>query len=188
MTSSSSVSNLSDLELVNGFRKGNVMCFEALYDRYVQKIFRFATNLTGNETEALDISQEVFLKLLERIDSFQGRGSFKSWLFTMTRNFVIDSHRKRAVKTVLLGSGTDLETFFRTEQDAPQGPGYDLELLDRLPAEVREILLLRVIEGLPYSEIASITGTVEARLRKIVFQTLRLLGKEETANELRKDN
>jgi RNA polymerase sigma-70 factor (ECF subfamily) len=125
--------------------------------------------------EALDIVQEVFIKLFHSIKNFKGRSHFYTYLYRMVMNTAIDHARKTGKQTI---SSLDQEGSFQPSDDLEKGPERILlqkELeervklaMDKLPAEQRAALIFRDVEGLSYREMAEAMGcsigTVMSRL------------------------
>jgi RNA polymerase sigma-70 factor (ECF subfamily) len=148
----------SDGELISGLRRGDPTALEWLYDRYGEGLYRYALGLVASEADAEDILQEVFLRLagMRRI----GVRSLRAYLFGAIRNEAIRifkrrrKHRSRyvPVEDVALVEPAGEET-------DPEVTAAVNRALIRLPAAQREVVLLKVYEGLTFEEIAEITGS-----------------------------
>ena len=173
-----------DLALVSRLRAGDGGALEACYRRHGARVYRLCLRLLGREPDAEDATQEVFLKLLERIDSFSGRAHFSTWLHRLTVNHCLHrlerEHRRRAAALPeddhdhpIDRADSPPEQLARTEsRETLQG------LLDRLSSEQRAVIVLREIEQLTYQEIAETleipVGTVMSRLARAREQLVRL--------------
>lgn len=184
--------DFTDEAAMEGYKSGDVKCFELLLYRYNQRIFRFILGMVqGNRTVAEDLLQEVFIKLIENKNSFDDTRKFSTWLYGMTRNHVIDYFRKEKFRrhssldnspgkgdsnVTLLdhvrSEHRDQEELIRDKQSREK----ILEILDELREEYREVFILREIDGLKFDEIADITdtnlNTVKSRHR-YAFRELR---------------
>ncbi|MCB0607585.1 MAG: sigma-70 family RNA polymerase sigma factor [Lewinellaceae bacterium] len=90
-----STSQLADEELVAGFRATrDESCFVELYNRYSQKIFQYCLTITKDSEVASDISQDVFLSAVEKMDQLRNPSIFKGWLFRIARNECMDYYKK----------------------------------------------------------------------------------------------
>jgi RNA polymerase sigma-70 factor (ECF subfamily) len=178
-------SNLSDLELLGRFHAGDHAAFAALLSRYQRPVFNFVLRSLGERQVAEDLTQEVFLRVIQGGTGFQSQSKFSTWLFTIARNLCVDhtrrmKHRKHA--SLDAGSGADGENSLRLVDHIPhQQPGTDRaaagprirerinRALAHLPLEQREVFLLRQVDDLPFAEIAVICGipenTVKSRMR-----------------------
>lgn len=164
-----------DQELVRGLQGREMGALRAAYERHGERVQRLCLRLLTRPADAEDAAQEVFLRLFERADSFDGRAQFSSWLHRLTVNLCLhrlERERLRHARPLPEGDGAPLdpcdappEALTRTE--ARQ----QLEtLLARLSGEHRAVLVLRELEGLSYREIAAALaipeGTVMSRLAR----------------------
>lgn len=174
-----------DGKLVERARHGDREAYRVLVERYQRRVFHLAYSLVRNREDAADISQEAFVKVYLRLDTFKGDSNFATWLFRIASNLAIDLIRRRgtnapvefeegAAATVegreLHGSGIAAQLEANPQrQTLRRELGEKLEeALSRLPEKHRAILLLREVEGLSYEEIAEAleipAGTVMSRL------------------------
>jgi RNA polymerase sigma-70 factor, ECF subfamily len=168
-----------DQDLVAEAREGNQEAFADLVRRYEVRIFNLARMSTGNDADAEDVAQEVFVRVFRGLRGYRGDSAFRTWLYRVALN-VIRSHWARPS---LFGR------FRRVEPDAADGSG-DLDglpgqgnledalgfrnaidhALARLPADLMTAVTLRDIEGLDYKEIAAVLdvpiGTVMSRISR----------------------
>ena len=84
-----------DKQLIKNYLGGDEESFSILLDRYLKYIYNFAYRLCGNKGDAEDITQDTFLKVWKKIKNYNGKNSFKTWLFTIARNTTIDYLRKK---------------------------------------------------------------------------------------------
>lgn len=163
--------------LVQQARGGDVAAFEALVRAHEATVYRLALRQLGSREDAEDAAQEVFLKAYTSIRNFRGDSKLSVWLYRITCNVCTDALRRRK-ETVSLtveteeGSG-ELELPDQRFDPAALAERADLRAqigaaLDQLPAEARQILLLRELSGSSYEEIAGILsldlGTVKSRI------------------------
>ena len=151
--------------------------FEAEALPHLDTVYRVALRLSGDESQADDLTQETMLKAYRAWAQFRKGTNARAWLLTILRNTFINEDRKRR-KTGPTVDVTEVEayTVFHDLQDAdPEGRFFDqlvdddvTRAIDELPDEFREALVLSDVEGLPYAEIARITevpvGTVKSRI------------------------
>lgn len=178
------ISAPSDGELIEQFVGGRAAAFDALVRRYETVLFGFLTRMVRDEGLADDLFQETFLRVMQALATYTEKGRFRSWLFSVARNLALDALRRRQFERRLFPS-TDRDGD-ESESDATEGTAAPelapdsaaaraemSERLDRaiagLPAEQREVLLLRYNADLTFREIAEITGdsinTVMGRMR-----------------------
>jgi RNA polymerase sigma-70 factor (ECF subfamily) len=177
-------SNLSDDELLRMMRAGDESAFVALYRRKQGVIYRFALRMSGSESVAEDVTQEVFLHLM-RGGNFDGeRGSLQSYLFGIARNQVLRRlERDRTFKLVSLdGNGKDYGTELPLIESLtivgdPLGDLTRRETIESvrqavlaLPPHYREVVVLCDLHEMSYQEAADILdcaiGTVRSRLHR----------------------
>jgi RNA polymerase sigma-70 factor (ECF subfamily) len=174
-----------DLELVERHRKGDPSAFLELVETYSNLLYNVAFRLTGNREDALDLQQEVLLKVYRSLGRFRGQASLRTWLYRITVNAA--RNRARWWNRVKRGTAYSLDTAEEDRQPpservadprpGPEGQAYGSEIkarvqegLGHLPPAQRAVVVLRDIEGLEYREIASTLeislGTVKSRLAR----------------------
>ena len=167
-------------------RRGDLDALTALIARYQNRLYRYLLRLVREPAEAEDLFQQSWLRVMQKIQSYDPRRSFDSWLFTVARNLALDHLRRvhpRSLDEPAL-RGSDSESL------ADRLPSREILPLDRLlesersgmlatalsdlPASYREVLSLRFEEELKLDEIAEILGaplsTVKTRLRRSLEQ------------------
>lgn len=181
----------TDQKIVEEVLAGQQHRFAELVDRYQRPITSYVVRMLGNYEDAVDLSQDVFLKAYTALDSYKPRYPFSSWLFRIARNAAIDEIRKRRMKTVSLDEpiSTDDGTLERQVPDESAGPELQVlrdeyrgrieQAIEELDDKYREPLVLRHAGGLSYDEIADALelplGTVKTRIfraREALRQTL----------------
>lgn len=175
---------LSDEQLAEKYLSGDANAMTAIYERYIDKVYRLAYSKLGDHHDAQDIASSVFLKLCTYLQQFRGDSKLSTWIFAVTANAAIDFARRRKPQDSLdreIG-GKDGEPMERQVPDRNPGPEelmekedlkrHMLSLVQRLPEMQREILELRFIVGLSYQEISEELGiemgTVKSRINRAV--------------------
>ncbi len=163
-----------DRLLVERARDGDQRAFAELVRRHQDRVFRFVLRMTDSRDEAMDLTQDTFMKAWQALPRWQPQAQFRTWLFQIARNESLDLLRRRGrVEFVPIDEGlavaaNDLAPDERLEI-RQQYDRLDVALRS-LPAEHREILLLREVEGLSYAEMAialeTQEGTVKSRLAR----------------------
>ncbi|WP_177408983.1 MULTISPECIES: RNA polymerase sigma factor [unclassified Pseudomonas] len=179
----------SDETLLARYREGDGAAFEILYARHRQGLYRFLLGLSGKPELADEVFQDTWLSLIRSTSQPQGRATFRTWLFQIARNRLIDYWRKHGAHQPLhdsydeqlhaIGDETnDPEQLLNLSRDSQR-----LEsALQTLPADQREVFLLRAHGDLDLAQIASLTETpletVKSRLRYAQQKLRRLLAEE----------
>jgi RNA polymerase sigma-70 factor (ECF subfamily) len=165
----------TEQELIGGCQRGEREAFRVLFEKHKDMVYSIALRYAGDETVAMDIAQETFLRLFSRIRGFRGDSSFESWLYRLVVNSCLDQRRKTR-RLLPLADGL---------LDMARAPGQSIiddlvrsELSSQvrlvvgaLPAEQRILIVLRYTQGLSYDQIAEIlgcsNGTVASRLNRV---------------------
>lgn len=194
-------SNSEDRQVIDQVLAGEPWRFSALVERYERPVFLSAFSFLRNRQDAEDVTQEVFVAAFRRLASFEGRSSFLTWLRKIVFNQCVDLRRKKIVRhSVSLESNSVLPLARPSDGPAAIAQRKDLvesvqRAIDSLSDEYRHIILLRDVDGIDYSEIASILeipiGTVRSRLHrarselKLVLESRRidLLALEDSTSE-----
>ncbi|MDD5072059.1 MAG: sigma-70 family RNA polymerase sigma factor [Patescibacteria group bacterium] len=148
--------------------------FPELYDKYVRKIFNFIYFKTHHKETAEDLTSQTFLKALKNLDQFdREKGLFSTWLYQIARNQVVDFYRSKKNEVNIddvwdLAGNDDILRDLDTAQKLKKVQEY----LKKLRPEQREIVLLRVWEGMSYKEIAEALGKDEAHCRVIFSRAI----------------
>ena len=168
-----------DREAVRQVQAGDREAFEPLVEKYKRKVFRLAYQVLRDQEEALDASQEAFVKAFRALPAFKGDSAFYTWLFRITMNVALDRKRQRTTRAKSLGAAdVPPEEWERTAastdpdpEDVASGAERRERIrkgLDSLSEHHRAIIILSDIEGLQYREIAEVLGipmgTVMSRL------------------------
>lgn len=192
--------------LLAALRQREAQAFVTLFELYSDKIYRLALSLLKEEAAAEGVVQDAFLRLIERLDQFEGRSGLGTWLYRIAYNLSVDRLRQRRPEVILDDEGEDgrlpapMHVVDWTQW--PEQLLSDAEVtaeLDKaiaaLPEKFRVVFVLREVEGLSTEETAQITGLSlsatkvrlhRARLflREQLTQSLVLLGSEKKPYEM----
>ncbi len=166
-----------DADIALSCQQGNLQDFDALYVRHLKGIYAFVFYRVMDRAIAEDLTSQTFLKALEKIGSYDAKkGAFSTWLYRIARNTVTDHFRTRHPHDDI-ESAWDLAGEDDPTQDAETRIARDQvrSLLRTLPADKRELLILRLWDGLSYQEIAALTGKSESALKMQFSRTMREL-------------
>jgi RNA polymerase sigma-70 factor (ECF subfamily) len=174
--------NIQDTELVAALRNKNEASFVELVERYSQKVHNLAMRITRNEEDTEEVLQDVFITVYNKIDKFEGKSAFSSWLYRITVNTSFMKLRKRrqnqsvsledvspAVKENWVGNSS--ENTDMTYVSARHELRGELDsAIGRLPEEYRTIFILRDVDGLSNQEVGEIlelsVPAVKSRLHR----------------------
>ncbi len=173
-----------DHELVAACKAGDRRAFQALFQRYERKVYAVAYGFLRNQEDALDVTQEAFIKVHRYLPNFEGQSSFYTWLYRIVANLCID-HLRRA------GRKKDVEFDDKLRHDGendaaaarlpvstlgdPSKAVRDKEILDAVEASLAElsekhrmVIVMRELQGLSYADMAKemncSKGTIMSRL------------------------
>ncbi len=172
----------TDEELLAAYQQGDAGAFELLLRRHRAPLFTFLLRMLGDREKAEDLAQETFLRIVKGAQAWEQRARFQTWLFTIARNLCFDQSRRDRFRKAdsLDETGPDdepakIDLVPSREIDPSRGaesarlrPVLQRALL-ALPAEQREVFILREQAGVPFKEIAELVGvnenTVKSRMR-----------------------
>ena len=186
---------VSDAELLRRYRQGDSQAFAVLYARHRLGLFRFLCGLCGDAALAEEVFQETWMSVIRSESQQREAVQFSTWLYQIARNRLIDHWRKHGKRQYLQD---EYDEQLHGEADSQPNPEQQLSLtrdqqrlqaaLDDLPAEQREVFLLRAHGDLDLGEIAALTQTpaetVKSRLRYAMSKLRRLLTDPATADEV----
>ena len=161
--------NCSDDMLVQAYMEGKDSAFDELLARNQQQLFDFILALTRDKDKADDLFQETFIRAIVKMKDGQyfNQGKFLYWLMRIARNLLIDDVRKQKKGQAVNISDDELLTVidcghpYKSREDmlvAEELSGHMRQLMDLLPDEQREVVLMRYYQGLQYKDIAEITN------------------------------
>ena len=174
----------SDLALVAAIRRGDRQAFDALYDRYFQRVFNFAYSRLRNRADAEEVAQDTFTVVFRSIEAFKGQSSLLSWIYGIARNTVNNqirrsrAHEQRVERAQVdvLGSGRVYDAFtpedrlsFRRCADKVE------EALTSVTSWQAEVFLMRHFDNMPIQEIADRTSRSNDAIRSSLYRVKRLV-------------
>ncbi|WP_080240386.1 RNA polymerase sigma factor [Spirosoma rigui] len=165
--------NLNDEEVIRKYlnTKPND-CFETLYNRYVGKVYNRCLSMTKDTEKAQDFTHDIFIRMFARLDRFEERSTFSTWLYSISYNYCVDQLRvSKRLTTTELDSNIDCQ--LPTNEDAERAE-YSLQLLAQAMNSIapQEALILRMKyqEGLDVQQIAATlslkNSAVKMRLKR----------------------
>ena len=169
-----------DTELIERFQRGDTAAFDTLFTRYQKRTYRLVQRFISNREDALDLTQDAFIRAYQGLGDFKSQCQFYSWLYRITVNLCIDFLRKKARSEVLLYDSDEsgelpMANIPDPRSESPAKAVENKELrthirkaVRRLPPKQRQIFILRHWDGLSLKDIAAVVGrsdgTVKAHL------------------------
>jgi RNA polymerase sigma-70 factor, ECF subfamily len=197
----------TDETLMVRYQRGDRQSFALLVKRHHKPLYNFVFRQLRQPSAAEDVTQEVFVRVVQNASEFKHEARFSTWVYTIARNLCIDQlrkaqHRRHPSLDQPLGPGDDARSLGDSLADprpqasaersasALQMTAMLVQAVDALPEDQREVFLLREIACLPFKEIAVVTGvaenTVKSRMRYALDRLrLALADFEEYARALR---
>lgn len=178
----------ADIELCRLAAGGNIAAFELIYERYHRRTYSLCLRMTSSQTEAEDLTQEVFIQLFRKIGSFRGDSAFSTWLHRLTVNQVLMHFRRRSVKNERTSEDGEMPEQMVHGTANPN----KMQVVDRialknaiaeLPNGYRNVFILHDVEGFEHEEVARkmgiSVGTSKSQLHKARLKLRGLLIKKQ---------
>lgn len=169
-----------DHEIIERIQAGETDSFTQLYERYARAIYAFIFYKTHHRETAEDLTSQTFMKALNKIQTFVAeKGTFQAWLYQIARNGVYD-HYRSFKKTSDIEDAWDISTGEDVAHDAAVRDQLSevREAIQKLKPAQRDIVILRVWQGLSYEEIAEIVGKSAGACKMDFCRATRTLKKE----------
>jgi len=179
---------MDDLKIIEYCLLGNTEEFSKLIDKYKNMVYNLAYRMCNNLDDAEDLSQEAFLRAFQCLPRFNPTYKFSTWLYQITLNIIRDRFRKKSLSCVSLDAPIETEDskIYQQHSDYTNNPEEVITQQEKiksiektiisLPLTYREVIVLRHLQGLSYSEISNIlkipTNIVKIRLYR-ARQTLK---------------
>lgn len=165
--------------LVEKIKQGDKAAFMRLVERYQQKVFVVSYSLVRNREDALDLVQETFIRLYQKIHSYRPGENFQAWLMQIARNLSIDFLRKQMVRKEESLDALDLQReMAASSQSDPSrfNPGPTVQkAVSQLPPRQRDVFILHHYEDLKYEEIAQRLKISVGTVKSLHFKAIQKL-------------
>jgi RNA polymerase sigma-70 factor (ECF subfamily) len=181
------VASIADPDLVTRACAGREDCFEELVRRYQRPIAAYVYRMTGDYDMALDLTQEVFIKVYNSLARYRPEYKFSTWIYKIAHNAAIDYLRRHGSRAFIgnLDGEADGECYERTFASAALTPEQASEKAERcaaieavvqkLPHAYRELIVLRHSHDLNYEEIAEVTGLPLGTIKNRIFRAREIM-------------
>jgi len=181
-----------DLYHIEAIKNGNVQAFSFLVDKYQKMVYLLALKLLKKPEEAKEMAQDTFVKAFQKLDSYEGKSKFSTWLYSITYNACISELRKRKIefksiddRQISEQDEQQMHDYYRETKKEDQEKYLNMAL-ERLPEDDQVLVTLYYYESQSMDEISVITGlTVRNikvkihRARKKMYELLHEMLKEE---------
>ena len=177
------VGEVEVVALVDRAREGDSQAFAALYDRYVERVYRFVVyRVQGDSALAEDITSEVFLRALRKIKGFQWQGrDVGAWFLTIARNLVLDHFKSGRARLEVLGIETPItDDRVIDAEDAALSRVSTQDLykaIQRLGNEQQEVIYWRFLQGYSVAETAAAMGKTDGAIKALQYRAVKALYK-----------
>ena len=183
------LSENDDAELIEQFQNGNTAVFDTLFTRYQKRTYRLVQRFVPNHEDALDITQDAFIRAYQGLSNFKSQCQFYSWLYRITYNLCIDFLRKKSRSEVMVYESEDsdelpMANFPDLRSVSPAKAAENKELrsqirkaIRQLPPKQRQIFILRHWDGLSLKDIATVVGRSDGTVKAHLFHAHRNLRK-----------
>ena len=173
---------VEDADLIRQAARGNVESYNLLVSRWEKRVYNYLLRITANREDALDLTQDVFLKAYQNLRKLDDPGRFAAWLYRIAHNEAFSMFRKRRPET-----DVDEHEPEATETKVTVGGSsvFPMELslavagaLGRLSPEQREAVVLKVYQGFKFEEMAEILSCPVSTIKSRLYTALELLKAE----------
>lgn len=160
--------------LVKHAQNGDSSSFERLYQKHVKIVYGFVYQKTGNREDCEDLTQEIWMNVIKNLRDFEGKSSFKNWIFGITKHKLMDYYKEK----YQIGFVPLVEEIF-LEEDETDDSGMKKNkiknLLANLPENYRMVLTLRFLKGYKTAEIAKELKMTVNNVKVIQFRAIQKL-------------
>ncbi len=179
------LSAATDRELVAIAVEGFDGSFEELVRRYQRPIAAYVYRMVGNYESALDLTQEIFIKVYNSLSRYRSEFKFSTWIYKIAHNAAVDHLRRSSTREQSLVAGTESDSYDLPIESASLTPEQESERKERrgeiesvvraLPANYRELIILRHSQDLSYEEIVEVTGLPLGTVKNRLFRAREMM-------------
>jgi len=176
---------VSDRDLVATAVSGVEGSFEELVRRYQRPISAYVYRMVGNYESALDLTQEIFIKVYSSLRRYRAEFKFSTWIYKIAHNSAVDHLRRNATREQSLVIGTEGDQFDLPLESGRLSPEQESERKERrveiesvvraLPSNYRELIILRHSQDLSYEEIVDVTGLPLGTVKNRLFRAREMM-------------
>lgn len=169
--------------LIQQAQKRNIHAFELLIKKYDQQVLKLCFDFVHNQEDALDMAQEIFIKLFHHIHRFNFRSEFSTWLYRVVINYCINYSKKKkriAHQETILPENHTCEALLKNPEEDFLNKELSEKIkyaIEKLPAQQRTVFLLRHYHGHKLREIAQIMQCTEGTVKNYLFRATQKMQK-----------
>jgi len=179
------VASITDRDLVASAVSGIDGSFEELVRRYQRPISAYVYRMVGNYESALDLTQEIFIKVYNSLNRYRSEFKFSTWIYKIAHNAAVDHLRRTTTREQSLVVGSEGDQFDLPIESTRLSPEQESEQRERrveietvvraLPANYRELIILRHSQDLSYEEIVEVTGLPLGTVKNRLFRAREMM-------------
>lgn len=162
---------MDDELLVERILAGDDEALQLLYERYFQPLFQYAYVQTGDYHHAEEVTQDIFCKMARNLAKFEGKSSFRTWLFAIGRHAVIDFQRKRKQDIPMEKEKVEYfrEQYHSANKQVSESPFADqvMSYLKKLPNDYRQVIYLRFVKGFSIADTAEVMSKTTIAVKSL---------------------
>jgi RNA polymerase sigma-70 factor, ECF subfamily len=167
---------ISTEALVERARRGDAQAFEDIYRRSVGRIYALCLRMVRDSQSAEELTQDVFVRAWQRLESFRGESRFTTWLHRLAVNVVLQEGRSKGRRESREEVMADPELYGRRGREETPGLRLDLErAIAALPEGARTVVVLRDVYGYKYDEIAEMQGVALGTVKAQIHRARRMI-------------
>jgi RNA polymerase sigma-70 factor (ECF subfamily) len=182
---STDITSAADCELVATAIDGVEGSFEELVRRYQRPISAYVYRMVGNYESALDLTQEIFIKVYSSLRRYRPEFKFSTWIYKIAHNAAVDHLRRTSTREQSIINGTESDSFELPIESSRLSPEQESEQRERrieieavvrtLPPNYRELIILRHSQDLTYDEIVEVTGLPLGTVKNRLFRAREMM-------------
>lgn len=179
------LSAVADRDLVSTAIAGYEGSFEELVRRYQRPISAYVYRMVGNYESALDLTQEIFIKIYNSLDKYRAEFKFSTWIYKIAHNSAVDHLRRSSTREQSIVNGTEDDQYELPIESGRLTPEQESERKERrgeieavvrtLPTNYRELIILRHSQDLTYEEIVEVTGLPLGTVKNRLFRAREMM-------------
>ena len=170
------VTTVDPAAVVRDAQSGSVAAFEQLYREHSARVYGLCLRLSGDAVQAEELTQDVFVRAWQKLDSFRGESAFSTWLHRLAVNEVLGRRRSEGRRGARVIFADDLSVYEAPQRSAREGERLDLEAaMATLPEATRTVFVMHDVEGYTHEEIAHLTGRAEGTCKTLLHRARKML-------------